>query len=949
MAEAPHRLPNVLSDRYRIERELGRGGMATVYLAEDVKHHRSVAIKVLDPELAAAIGPKRFLREIEVAARLNHPQILPLHDSGAAEGLLYYVMPFVEGESLRDRLSREKQLPLDDAVRIIREVADALDYAHGQGVVHRDIKPENILISRGHAVVADFGIARAIRAAGSAKLTETGLMLGTPLYMSPEQAIGGGDLDGRSDQYSLGCVLYEMLAGQPPFTGPTGESLVHQHLSVEPRSVADLRPAVPAGVDRALARALAKTPADRFSTLTAFAEALAAPPGSAAPGARLPVRYRWALVAAAVVALAAAAFVGWEKRNDLRALFGGPVTTHALKKDWILVAEFDGPADDPSLAVAVRDLVGSALDESGIVSTVPRDQVRNALRMAGKPESTRVDADLARELAYRSTVRVVIEGRIERIGKGYSIVLRAVDAHNGKVVVAASELAKNKDALIPSVGRLARRLREGLGENRGAMQANRLRSDAATPSFEAFRKFVEARDLQASNDWPGSMAVAREAVAIDPDFANAWVLIGFCYASLGKADSALVVFHSILKRPERLAPSWRLTAAAAAAILEGDLPASLTAHDKLVRENPNLWPAFNNRAFLLRRVGRHEEALEDFRRAEEASPFGVSQIVLLGKFDLLLFLGRVNEARRMAGNLRGVIAGTAPLYLALGSDDWLEAERVKTAIEADLTAPREVRIPATMVSASIEARRGSARAAALALDRARAEAEAAGLPNWIYPARRARVLLAAASGRPLGKPDAAMIRDTSTAGTLTLGLWAAVAGDTVTAGRAFRALRARPASGVAREGAGPLMLQAWLAARASRWDEVVRVLTPAALQGQELGSVPVGVGRMPMLWLMAEAHEQLGRPDSAAAYLELVLSPARMYSEERTLLGIPYSFAHQRLVLLYARTGRLTDAERHWKIFSETFTHPDPELRHLVDDARSALVSARGMSRSERR
>ena len=276
MADLLGRLQEALVSRYRIERELGRGGMATVYLAEDLKHHRSVAIKILDSELAAAIGPERFLREIETAARLSHPQILPLHDSGAAAGLLYYVMPHVEGESLRERLRREKQLPLDDALRIVREVADALDYAHDQGVVHRDIKPENILISRGHAVVADFGIARAIRAVGGARLTETGQMLGTPDYMSPEQALGGGEVDGRSDQYSLGCVLYEMLAGQPPFTGPTGENLIHQHLSVAARSVADLRPAVPAGVAQALGRSLAKTPADRFATLTAFAEARAA-------------------------------------------------------------------------------------------------------------------------------------------------------------------------------------------------------------------------------------------------------------------------------------------------------------------------------------------------------------------------------------------------------------------------------------------------------------------------------------------------------------------------------------------------------------------------------------------------------------------------------------------------------------------------------------------------
>ncbi len=248
--------------------------MATVYLAEDRKHHRQVAVKVLRAEIAAVLGAERFLREIETAARLNHPHILPLHDSGEADGFLYYVMPYVEGESLRDRLDREKQLPLDDALQIAREVADALSYAHSHDVVHRDIKPENIMLESGHAVVADFGIARAITAAGGAKLTETGIALGTPAYMSPEQAAGSRELDGRSDLYSLGCVLYEMLGGQPPFTGPTVESIVHQHLATEPPSITSIRPAVPAAIAGVLGRALAKTPADRFNPAAQFAEAL---------------------------------------------------------------------------------------------------------------------------------------------------------------------------------------------------------------------------------------------------------------------------------------------------------------------------------------------------------------------------------------------------------------------------------------------------------------------------------------------------------------------------------------------------------------------------------------------------------------------------------------------------------------------------------------------------
>ena len=226
MADLRSRLQPALADRYGIEREVGRGGMATVFLAHDLKHDRQVALKVLHPELAASLGPERFLREIQVAARLNHPHIVPLHDSGQAGDLLYYVMPYVDGESLRQRLIRDKQLPVDDALDIARDVAAALDYAHRQGVVHRDIKPENVMLHEGEALVTDFGIAKAVTAAADENLTQTGSAVGTPAYMSPEQAAGEAELDGRSDVYSLGCMVYEMLAGSAPFTGPTAQAII---------------------------------------------------------------------------------------------------------------------------------------------------------------------------------------------------------------------------------------------------------------------------------------------------------------------------------------------------------------------------------------------------------------------------------------------------------------------------------------------------------------------------------------------------------------------------------------------------------------------------------------------------------------------------------------------------------------------------------------------------
>ena len=308
-----------LADRYRIERELGSGGMATVYLAQDLRHDRKVAIKILRPELAAVIGAARFLVEIKTTANLQHPHILSLHDSGEIEGTVFYVMPYVAGESLRDRLTRDKQLPVNEALLIATEVADALQYAHQHGVIHRDIKPENILLQGGHALVADFGIAlAAARTEGGSRMTETGMSLGTPHYMSPEQAMGEREITAKTDVYALGCVLYEMLTAEPPFTGATAQAIVARVMTEEPRSLTMQRRTIPRHVDAAVRVALSKVPADRFATAKAFAEALADPrfgeTGSVevaeSAGRRGTAVAAWAAAGIAAVALAGGYLLG---------------------------------------------------------------------------------------------------------------------------------------------------------------------------------------------------------------------------------------------------------------------------------------------------------------------------------------------------------------------------------------------------------------------------------------------------------------------------------------------------------------------------------------------------------------------------------------------------------------------------------------------------------------
>jgi tetratricopeptide (TPR) repeat protein len=513
----PATLAEALRSRYAIELELGRGGTATVYLARDLRHGRLVAIKVLKPELAQVLGAERFLREIQIAASLTHPHVLPVLDSGVerprdqtAGGSFWYAMPYVEGESLRARLGREKQLGVDDALRIARNVLAALAYSHDRGIIHRDIKPENILLEGDEAVVADFGLARAITTSGGDNLTPTGFSVGTPAYMSPEQATGVSEVDARSDIYSLGCVLYEMLAGEPPFIGPTPQAILAKRLSEPLPSLHVVRDTVPAGVEQAIAKALARVPADRFSSASEFGHALSAPPGIRGV-VEAKARWRRWIIPAAALALLAAIAVALVRSRD--------TTPPTLDANLVAVAPFDvvAPALHP-WSEGLVDVLSRSLDGAGPLRTV-------SPTVTLKRWTGRADPASAAALGHRTGAGLVVLGALDRSGAD-SVRLRAALLDLGEkgapreVEVRGDTL--RMDQLIDS---LAVTLLRELSRTRpvGAVR----QSSLGARSLPALKAFLRGEQYYRRALWDSALAQYDRATALDSTFALAYQRMGW--------------------------------------------------------------------------------------------------------------------------------------------------------------------------------------------------------------------------------------------------------------------------------------------------------------------------------------------------------------------------------------------------------------------------------------
>ena len=661
-------LAEALRDRYVLERELGRGGMATVYLAHDLKHKRPVALKVLRPELAASLGPERFQREIEFAARLQHPHILTVLDSGDVAGQLWFTMPYVEGESLRTRLTREGQLPIEAALRIAGEAAQALQYAHDHRVIHRDIKPENLLhTADGNTLVADFGIARALGDPGGSdeRLTETGLSLGTPRYMSPEQASAERALDARTDVYSLGCVLYEMLAGEPPYTGPTAQAILAKRFSEPVPSVRRLRPNVPHPVDEAIQRALAPIPADRFATAAELARALQPPAAGSTgvatvvttpatsptpPGPPPPVRGRRRLPVAAItlglsLLLALGVLFAWRRTHRGSEEAGA---THLA----VLPFENLGPAADEYFADGVTDAV------RGKLAALPGLQVTASNSSGQYKHTSKAPQRIGQELG----VRYLLVGKV-RWDKGQGGQSRVeVSPELVQAATASTKWQEPFDAALTDVfqvqadiaGRVAQELDVALGVG----ERERL-ADKPTTNLPAYDLYLQGNEAASGLDGVAPVELRRaigfyeRAVALDSTFALAWAQLSRAHSIIysqhtptaADAEGARVAAERALALSPGLAEG-HLALADYYNFVRKDWARALAEYDAGRKVAPNNAELLKSAGLVARSQGRWEESQAALQQAQTLDPRSISTARRLAY--TLLWLRRYPEAHEAA-------------------------------------------------------------------------------------------------------------------------------------------------------------------------------------------------------------------------------------------------------------------------------------------------------------
>ena len=650
--DAASRLATALADRYRIERELGAGGMATVYLAQDLKHDRQVAIKVLKPELGAVLGAERFLAEIKVTANLQHPNLLPLFDSGAADGLLYYVMPYIEGETLRARLDRERQLPVDETLRLVTLMAGALDYAHARGVVHRDLKPENILLQAGQPVIADFGIALAVAQAGGSRVTETGLSLGTPHYMSPEQATADRVIDARSDQYSLGAVAYEMLAGEPPHTGATAQAIIARLLIETPRSLRATRPNISPTLDYAVLRALAKAPADRFMTCGEFARVAGDTSGVvavSAPGSMVRRRKRQLAGLAVVLVLAAIWYGGFWRGQSASAMAG---TVHS-----IAVLPLDNYSADSTQEYFAEGMTDELTSDLASISQLRVTSRGSAMQFKGRNRPP------TPEIGKALNVDAIVEGSVNRSGDRVRITAQLIDARADRHLWSQTFERKSSDVLALQA-ELASAIASAINVRLTPGEQSRL---SAAPSInpDAHDAYLKGRfffNRPSDENLQKAIAQFDAAVKLSPTFAPAysglsdaytWAAFneGFIRAVDAKPKAKATAERAV--QLDSLSAEAHTSLAVFKAWFDFDWPGSEREFHRAIALNSNYAFAHDQFGLMLGLIGRFDESIAEGERAMALDPLSPS--ILVDHMVSFLYQGKAARtlelSRKAAGRL----------------------------------------------------------------------------------------------------------------------------------------------------------------------------------------------------------------------------------------------------------------------------------------------------------
>jgi eukaryotic-like serine/threonine-protein kinase len=642
------RIAAALADRYRLERELGQGGMATVYLAEDIRHRRQVAIKVLRPDLTAALGPDRFMQEIEIAARLQHPHILGVFDSGSADGFLYYVMPYVDGESLRERLARQGELPVHEAVRLLSEIADALGYAHSRGVVHRDIKPENIMLSGRHALVMDFGVAKAVNeASGQNRLTTLGVALGTPAYMAPEQASADPHLDHRVDIYALGVVGYELLAGRPPFTGASPQQVLAAHVMQAPELLSSHRPSLSAALTNVIMKALEKRPADRWQSAEEMLdqlEPLATPSGGMTPTATAPVAAaiapktartrvpRWSLAAVGLVVLAAAAFAVSRAGGHAA---GSVAEATGVRSVAVLPFEnVGGDSGNAAFTDGMQSEILTDLTRLGALQVTSRNSVKE---YRGSTKSMR---QIGSELGVQS----LLQGQVQRAGSQVRVTVQLVDAPTDRQIWADSyDRELTAQNIFTIQGDIATNVAQALRASFTSSQVAAAQK-APTANLEALDWYHRGQGIFANrggdlSDTGATHAFAR-AVALDSNFASAWA--GLAAAESWKVRNGTTTdtlpARAALDRAAALAPTsseTKIAQAYYAYYARADYDGALALFKAVAAARPSDADAVAGVGYIARRRARWDEALAAERKLIELDPRNAGALADMGYTYLL--------------------------------------------------------------------------------------------------------------------------------------------------------------------------------------------------------------------------------------------------------------------------------------------------------------------------